>query len=190
MTWGFRVRNPVNGRDVVRAGELGDGTYGVAAINDLDQMVKFDTIAFGTKAVNDPSSGTRNDFPWAQLTGSAAGPIVTDVMIGNSGRCLVTVTCDIDYTILDNGAAGGVVSYTITGATTRAAAGQLSSYDDHTASTFAPGTFFHRHSQRASYASLETGLNPGLHTFTMRYASSFTGQIATFSDRLIIVQPF
>jgi hypothetical protein len=120
--------------------------------------------------------GTRSSAAFGDLTGSTVGPTVSDVIIGNSGKAFVIVGA----TISSGGAAysGGLMGYDITGATTRAANVTDSLEDGMSAESF---------SFSNSRGVLETGLNPGAHTFTAKYASAAGGTAITFENRNIIV---
>lgn len=103
---------------------------------------------------------------------ATAGPAVT-VDIGPSGKALVSIGAGM-YT----GATGKNVGVAISGATTRAAPdfGNTLRKDDATFTS------------KSALAYLETGLNPGSTTFTMKY-KSLGGTNGNFFDRTLTVVP-
>jgi hypothetical protein len=180
------------GPAMVEMGELSDGSYGLAAVNPAGQLVKLSTLAFGPAAESDASAGTRAGsagFTWGDLTGSGAGPTVT-VQIGDSGKALVIYSAfaDMGHVPDDGGAAW--VNFEISGATSRAAT--LNPYGGFRVQPNVGATVLG--SQTISRQALVTGLNPGQHTFTMKYSvSSVTGLVsesALFSARDIAVFPY
>jgi hypothetical protein len=119
------------------------------------------------------------------------GPEVTDVMIGSSGRCKVTISGDIYFILYGNGARGGRMAYETTGATTRAASDYkcLSLWYEKNVGG-ALSTDMEVHAARGTYTIVETGLNPELHTFTAKYMSVINGTVIEFADGVILVEPF
>jgi hypothetical protein len=121
----------------------------------------------GTSSITTDETTTSTTY--ADLT--TPGPAVV-ANIGKSGAALITISAGL-YT----GATGKFVSVAISGATTKApyAAGPTLRKDD------APFTV------KSSITYLETGLTPGIHTFTMKYKVS--GGTGNFFDRMITVVP-
>lgn len=104
---------------------------------------------------------------------STVGPTVTAT---TGTRALVLITCDISNT--DD--AYSVASFEVTGATTVAANDDNAIHYRDSASA--------AHSVRSTSHTLLTSLNPGSHTFTMKYkVLSGTGH---FGRRRITVVPF
>jgi hypothetical protein len=99
------------------------------------------------------------------------GPAVV-ANIGKSGQALITISAGM-YT----NATGKNVSVAISGATTKSpyTAGPTLRKDDAAFTV------------KTSVTYLETGLNPGVHTFTMKYKTS--GATGNFFDRIITVVP-
>lgn len=120
--------------------------------------------------------GERSTTAWDDPTGTA-GPTVSDVYIGRSGKAIVMVSA----TIATGGLPylGGGMSYVITGATTRAApaAGTDLTLQADTDGGFGFG---------ATRVFVEEGLNQGLHTFTAKYRSA-VADIVAFQDRVLVV---
>ena len=124
------------------------------------------------------------------VAGSPAGPTVSDVTIGPSGLCLVTVTANIRVQV-NRGITGSRSAYAragfeVTGATTRTpiAADALTAsiwYDSSTQMTASLAT-----ETNASMTTL-IGLYPGTHTFTMRLQSWYA--TAEFSNRTLSIMP-
>lgn len=120
----------------------------------------------------------RSDPLWGDL--ATVGPIVPDVRIGPSGRCLVFITASI-YLSGGGGVGGGEMAYAISGATTvtpgdEPPALRLYGADGDTIT--------------ATRLVLQEGLNPGLHTFTAKYSGvGFVtpGDSAEFAHRNLTV---
>lgn len=178
--YGLLVNDP-GGNPQVRAGELASGGYGLEAVDPAGKLVQLSTLAFGLV------SGSLQIFP-AETTSSTTltdlatvGPVVSCV-IGSSGRALVTVTSLMAWT----SNRGCVMGFAVSGATT--IAGDL----NHTvaAGTTDPSTTNAAGNVQASGTFLVTGLNPGLNTFTAKYATMFSGSVAFGPYRGITVMPF
>jgi hypothetical protein len=123
---------------------------------------------------------------------ATVGPAVADVLIGASGRALVTVSCEIRSVAAAGSAistGAGFMNFDIAGATTLspldpwAALGWIR-YDESAASTKAIDIRV-----AASRQTLLTGLNPGAHTFTALYKAGSSSNAATFLGRNITVIP-
>jgi len=178
----------IYGPPMVEMGELSDGTYGLAAVNPAGQMVKLAQLVFGPDAKADSSSGTRTGmtaFNLGDLTGADVGPSVT-VNIGDTGKALVFFTANTYMTVNDNGGAA-FANVSITGATTKEVGVAGIQFQPNVGQTLFVSSNIGRH-------ALVTGLNPGVHTFTMKYAAwTLTGlvnQTATFQSRDIAVFPY
>lgn len=165
----------------VRLGELAAGGYGLEQVGADGSTVPLDILAYGIKAVS-LSSGTFisiADTSGAFVNGSG-GPTLSGVIVGPSGRMLITVGALISPDANVEASIGAALS----GATTVAATGL------HAASYFSVGTTVSAGSVSASW--LQTGLNPGSHTLTAKYlvhdiSGSGSGD---FDNRFIIAQPF
>jgi hypothetical protein len=162
-----------NGTRVARMGEVASGDEGIEVINDLGELVRIDTLAFGTEAATDVSSlivtGTTYGY---------SGPGVT-VTIGNSKRCIAIVSGTI---FGDTGGGGGTgymgVGYA--GPGTTGLATELNSLFFNSQSLFGMG---------GSKAVLINVDAPGNWTFTAGYKVS-AGQTMQFTNRHIVVMPF
>lgn len=176
-----------NGDTVVEIGPLSDGGYGVSSINDVGQLVQLSTISFGQQASFDTSNGSTTTNGYVDLSGTDPGPILNNVSIGDTGRCIVMVSAQMQATPTPaSTGAKCAMSFSITGATTQAAA------DDRALVVYNAVNVagFHQFIMRASYVHYLDTLNPGLHNFTAKYSSGSSGTTASFADRLIYVQPF
>lgn len=118
---------------------------------------------------------TRGTATWGNLT--TVGPVVADVRIGPSGRCLVYITSAI---ILLTTSGGGEMAYEISGATT------VPTGDTPPALTYYGPVGSGPCSTRLV---LQEGLNPGLHTFTAKYLAEpdSAGGLARFGGRNLTV---
>jgi hypothetical protein len=166
-----------SGTRVSRIGELESGGHGIEVIDEVTgALVKVSTLAFGTQAGNVAAFETLGNTGGAftDIAGGTFGPQAT-VTIGNSGRAIVLISTGINSAGSGSQGAG----YVISGATTRAAsANRIVGLVSNT--TFHPSESF-------CNAFLETGLNPGSTTFTMKY---FSNGSTSFYDRNIMVIPY
>ena len=97
----------------IEAGLLSDGTYGLAALNGLGQLVPLSRLAFGVQSATvNNSEATSSVSNFVDL--ATTGPQIINVEVGNSGRMLVIVSCEImtggSSTILG---AGGFMSFNV-----------------------------------------------------------------------------
>lgn len=100
---------------------------------------------------------TRTSDIWGDL--ATVGPVVSNVRIGPSGRCLVFMTSTIGLLGTDG---GGEMAYEITGATTVPTGDTPPSVAFYGAVGSAP---------TMTAIQLQESLNPGLHTFTAKYSA-------------------
>lgn len=171
-----------DGTRVARMGELVSGAEGIEVINDVGQLVRIDTLAFGTKAA---SVSTKQSTASGSYTNLATiGPLV-NVSVGNSGRCVVLLSGGIE------GGTGGVVNASI-GFDVAHTGGSLV----QSANVF--------ESQWVAFVSIAGNFNAdvsltkaifvdylpsaGDYTFQMKYWTN--GSTHSFFDRHIIVIPF
>lgn len=182
------------GQQMVEAGLLSNGDYGLAAVDPATGgLVDLATLAFGIRADTVSAAVTLTTQSFTDLPGSF-GPQVT-VTIGNSGRCLVTLSCQIASQAnpnLGTSSGAGYASFDLTGATALSPNFARSVYTeifyDQFGSEVVPTIQVKTGSSRVI---LLESLNPGVHTFTMKYINfGDASPGATFSNRLIIVQPF
>lgn len=164
-----------NGIRVARAGELASSVNeGIEVINDLGQLVRIDTLAFGTEAASISTFQQTSSSTYVNL--ATVGPFVT-VDIGTSGRALVFVSAWVNNGGAALGNAGA--SYDVGGP-----GGYFSA-----AGTFRGIYYVGSQQVRMSAVSLMTGLNAGANTFQMKYRGNGS-DLAGFSDRTIAVYPF
>lgn len=179
----------------VQMGKLPDGNYDIAAFSaDGLSTVNLAALAFGPVGAFDTTNCTSpiNLGAWADpLTGNP-GPSVT-VNIGSSGRCKVTLSAYLDYTVLPVVSPNGAqlnMTYLATGANTIAATIERAVGDYLT--DVSNTTAFHRVA-RIGRTNYHSGLNPGSTTFKCVYLAQVdVGSTLThgFADRSIIVEPF
>lgn len=170
-----------NGTRVTRVGELESGSEGIETIGDTGQLVRIDTLAFGTKAATASAivSTTSNSFVYL------SGPDVT-VTLGNSGRMLVILTASI----LPNTVGGaGFVGYEVWGP-----AGVISVGDQLKALWLLGdgGSSAGVAAMAASKVFLVEGLaqGPGNYTIKPVYKSATAGASVQFFDRHVVAIPF
>jgi hypothetical protein len=175
-----------SGVRTARMGELAAGGHGVEVISDLGELVKVDTLAFGTEANTistiQPTLGTG----YHNL--ATTGPVVT-VELGNSGRMIVIVSCGF------NGVSGtgppyasvGLMGFDITGPSGYSlTAADLRAWGGGTDSSGGGTPVI----QSGSKAFMITGIpaGAGSYTVTAKYKSDGAGR--QFYDRHVIVIPF
>ena len=112
---------------------------------------------------------------------ATVGPIV-NVIIGKSGRARVTMSCEMVWAT--TGGNGGAMMYDVDGPGTHIVATSTRQL----AAGFASST---GGDVAASRTVIQTGLlNPGLYTFTAKYAAPFgPGNNCTFYNRVLTVEP-
>jgi hypothetical protein len=134
------------------------------------------------QASSDTAQGTRSATTYGDLTGAAVGPAVT-LTVSSSGKALA-------FWSADHGETGGWetdvqdgVSVAVSGATTVAASASFAIGHRLTAQS-ATGSF--SYGTQTTGMHLFTGLNAGVHTFTLEYRSG-TGQTIQFRERELAV---
>lgn len=157
------------GDTVVHVGKLPDGSYGLAAI-EAGKLVKLSTLAFGIRAATVQAQQGTASQAWTNL--ATIGPRV-NVTIGTSGRCVALPSCQ-----MLTGDRGGKMGVEVTGATT------IDPQQSGFVMLDAAGAGIN-----AAHAILLTGLNPGVHTLTAKYAALSPSEVS-FSDRNLIAIPF
>lgn len=139
------------------------------------------------QAAENAATGSTTGTSYGDLS-SGAGPTLSNVYIGSSRRCIVTITAAV-YAATDN---DGAAHFAVSGAST---------INPPTGpSAFSEGAFLGCDSGGAAIEGCITkqfiltsadGLNAGFNTFTMKYLARASGIDDTFfSDRVITVQPF
>lgn len=178
------------GELVVQLGRLPDDTYGLAAIDPAGILVALSTLAFGLRGdvVEDNESTTSTTFDDLDTI----GPVVPNVPIGASGRCLVIISAHLQENSSDI-VRGGRMSVAITGATTRSANSMGGLRIGHTDDGQIAGGFSSNNlSMRSTAVELVDGLNPGQHTFTAKYLVNGSGvdDEVWFTARSVVVLPY
>lgn len=163
----------------VVVGLLPDGTYGLAAVDPAGRMVKMSALAFGPKAANVSADAFITSTVFANST-SPIGPTVTDVVVGDTGRCLVTLTASMD--VADDSL---LMAPEISGPTFVPAS-------DANALRFANRALTQSIGPGISRVLLIEGLDPGTYTMTAKYrvVDNTAPAGVNIYDRVMIVQPF
>lgn len=169
-----------NGARVARIGELESaGGEGIEFVNDLGQLVRANTLAFGQQAATiTPFVAVTTLSPaW----GNFGGPQVT-VTVGNSGRALVFLS---GWVNTENGA---YIEQTFqaTYVPTAGVSWAAGTSRVIASSQLSGGT---RNNNTFTGAFLVTGLAAGEHTFRCWYRTNLNNG-SGISDRLIIVLPY
>lgn len=109
-----------------------------------------------------------------------SGPVVPDVLIGNSGKALLLFGASLNYgTATSANTEGGQVGVAVSGATTRPAVGGVHDFLNLNINSTVQG--------QVMQVQLLQGLNPGLHTFTHQIAAFTSGQPCNFDNRTLVV---
>jgi len=208
--WGMRVQDLFgNTRLLVGqldpAGSPGDpDNYGLAGVNSLGQIVKLSTIMFGQK--EDTVANVSIPQQLAYGNGSTFGPQVTDIQIGSTGICLVTLSAEADFesSPADSSSSGhfaGHMGFSVvdqeTGVEVLApsdsrAAGFALEWPISTGNTAGTGGNFGY--EAGISRTVQISLPPGVYTFTAKYRSidhliSGSTAIFDFNNAQIVVQP-
>lgn len=132
--------------------------------------------------VDSTTSGTYIDL-------GTVGPVLTDVLVGQSGRCLVFISTALQEFSGDL-ARGGEMSFAVSGATVVAPnpfrALRIGHTDD---GRIMDGYSSNNLSVRSTAIHLLDGLNTGSHTFTAKYKTGNAGTEVGFFDRTIMALP-
>jgi hypothetical protein len=145
--------------------------------------------ALQIRAETDPATGYTASTTWGGLS-IGTGPTLSDVYIGSSRRCMVIVSVGAGAEVNSEASA----HFSVTGASTippPTAPGYIAQGASLGSDTggFADATRVGGTATRVFLLTAADGLNRGLHTFTVVYAS-LTGDDAFFSDRTIVVFPY
>jgi hypothetical protein len=170
-----------NGTRVARIGELASGTEGIELINDLGQLVRVDTLAFGMKSASNAAVGSRGEGAWGHL--GSPSPVVT-VTLGNSGRCIILLSCTIQGDGTSN-VCNSAVSFEMSGPGTAIGANTYGSLWSQIVET-ADGYLGSR--LGATRVFQVEGLSAGVYTVQMIYWSG--AGTAEFQDRNLVVIPY
>lgn len=166
--------------DVVTITSMGTGAKSWAILGRLtipgSDAAATALDAIRTKSVTTVDYENRSTYIWGDLT--TVGPVVTNVNIGPSGRCLVFITSTI---ILLGASGGGEMAYAITGATTVPTGDNPPALAYYGPAGSGP---------TATRLVLQEDLNPGVHTFTAKYMAEMDpGGEARFGGRNLTVIP-
>lgn len=113
--------------------------------------------AIRTRSVNVDAFETRTSAIWGDL--ATVGPVVSDVIVGPSGRCLLFISSTITLLVTSG---GGEMACQITGATTVPLGDTPPALAWYGPAGSGP---------TMTRLVLVEGLNPGLHTFTAKYSA-------------------
>lgn len=164
-----------NGDLVVQIGKLADGTYGLAAVNGAGAAVKLSALAFGPAAATVSADAFITSTTFADA--SPPGPVLTNVVIGDTGRCIIMLSAAAD--VADEACFMGVE---IDGPTPFPADQAWSYRISNRNLTQSIGL-------GASKVLLAEGLEPGTYTFRAKYRV-VDGNSVNIYDRTLIVLPF
>ncbi|MEH1098207.1 hypothetical protein [Micromonospora sp. CPCC 205561] len=162
-------------------GELSDGDYGLAVVNEAGELVKLEDFIFGPKKAVMNTVGTTSSTTYANLS-DGVGPVLNNVTIGETGRAIVTLTAYIEAP------AGGTA---LMGVEIMRSDGSFAiAPDDLDSLSIGGGTTTGTVAVhgRSSVQVFVDGLFPGVYNFIPKYRTSRSS--ALFANRVITVQPY
>jgi len=171
------------GATVVEIGRLGDGSFGLAAVNGAGQISRLSDFVFGPASqVIDLDEGcTSSD--WGDL--ATFGPSVT-VDIGQTGRALIFSTISVFWQDVTPDAFDGAYATLVASGANTIAPDNI----NRVGSTVqVGGTTFTEYSVTASRFVFLTGLNEGPTTFWLQYKTA-PGKSCSFDHRGLGVFPY
>ena len=130
-----------------------------------------------------------SNFPVGSTNWEGASPSL-DVIVGGTGRLMVTIGCQMDYNTpsTTSGGWGGRMGVTLSGANSIGAdpGRALVFRRSHTqVAAFTASSI-----DRASYTHFYTGLTPGLTTITCQYSRTDGASPLSVADRTLVVMPY
>lgn len=153
--------------------------------------------ALTVRAASDATTGTvTSTSVFTDLTGTTAGPTVSNVYIGLSRRCLVFLSCGCGSTDMGHGSAHFQVSgaSTINPPTGAGNWTQGAFIGSERAGAGTDPTTVSASATRIFLLTAASGLNSGLNTFTVKYmghpdTGTLLNNDVQFFDRVIVVLP-
>jgi hypothetical protein len=183
-----------DGDTQVLVGKLTNGNYGIAAINDADELVELDTLAFGIRADNVSLFETTSSTSYTDL--ATVGPSVT-VTIGTSGRAKLTLSASVQLTVPKVPANfikayGAYMSYVTTGTETRSGGDPSAVSIEWSVDTSSSGESSAAYTiqQQMSRVNYLHDLTPGVYVVTAKYKAFGLATNVEFGHRDLIVEPF
>jgi hypothetical protein len=166
-----------DGARVARIGELESGTEGIEVVDDLGQLVRVSTLAFGAQSQTISTVQARIGTSYGDMI--TVGPTAT-VTVGNTRRMLVGIGA---FCLINGAGASARVSFDVAGPSGYFSAATQLKDVGHNAGA---GIFI-----GASKIFLVDGLpQAGNYTVTMKYTSGHASAQAQFGDRHLVVLPF
>ncbi|MCD0446453.1 hypothetical protein LO763_22820 [Glycomyces sp. A-F 0318] len=180
------------------------GTAGVGAAldflrGDLARSLSGEVFADRIYTAAAPGIASHNGTTFGDPdTSGDPGPVIADIPI-TTGKAIVMISANLkassDDTASNDQASGGVISYAITGATTvapsrtdKSLGALVQKYNNNGQVDMVAGI---NTAATLSKIVVETGLNPGLHTFTMQYSRHPTStEPMLMDDRTMLVIAF
>ncbi|KOX14993.1 hypothetical protein ADK66_03055 [Micromonospora sp. NRRL B-16802] len=170
----------------VEIGELSDGDYGIAVVNDAGKLVKLEDFIFGPQKAVQSTPGTTTSTSYTNLD-DGVGPALSGVTIGELGRAIVTLTAYMEAP--DGGMAFMGVLIEKTDGSFGIAPDDLDSLSIGGGS----GIDNVRCVGRFSVEVFVEGLAPGAYNFIAKYRMQTVpsgSPSALFANRVIKVQPY
>jgi hypothetical protein len=189
--YGFWVRDPNANIFTVRAGELASGGYGLEAINAVGSLVPLSALAFGLKAATVTNFQSTTSGSFDDISGGTVGPVVNDIVVGNTGRLLVFLSCNMQEFASSGGARGGEMSFQLDGPTSLSPALARAMRIGHTDDgRIVSGFSSNNLGVQTTAVVLLEGLAVGTYTITAKYLSADSPEPITFGNRSIVAIPY
>lgn len=174
---------------MVEVGKLSDDTYGIALVNSAGEFTKLHDFIFG------PRTGFNVDTISTDPTWIYTGGPAVDVIVGETGRLMITVGCQMEYSSSNvpagsSSQGGGRMSFALTGANSLLPDAFRALVNTDTLSLGGTAAHTVTATRRASYTHFLEGLDPGPTTVTAAYSATYSGKTTSFRDRTLIVQPY
>jgi len=180
----------------VEAGLLSDGTYGLAAVNELNQLVPLSRLAFGLKHGYESSLVWRASTSYGDPTDESSGflvsgPVVSNVSVGSLGLILLMLSARVHIGHSLATPVTGTEGYMSFEIQNQATGAVVWSPSDSWSVDFGWSA---SNTDEVYYASVcivipVTGLSPGLYRVIAKYRT-IDGGLCRFENRSIIAFPF
>lgn len=183
----------VNGGTIPDMRVVASGVGVAYRVGDVVNITRRGTQWFINGKVGAPGAGAGNQIQSADVAANETttstsftnlatfGPSVT-LTIGSSRRALVSISAYLSLASNDTNYAGGVMGFTVTGASSIGVFRTI-------AAEIAGGGLGVSIGRTMLFTSAD-GLNPGVNTFTCKYAAATSSYPATIGSRNITVIPF
>jgi len=185
--YGMRVSDLFNDTKVLigqldPAGGFATENYGIALQNPAGELVKLENFIFGPTKNIKSSVGSTASTTFTDLS-DGTGPQIAGIIIGDTGRAIVTLSAYMEPASGDMGLMGVEITDEFANLTQAAAELDSLSLGGGSSSSLTSVT------GRASVQVFVDGLAPGWYAFTAKYKVLGLGT-GLFANRIMVVQPY